>query len=157
MLADPRQPDPGRVRGAAALAVPGTVALAVPLFGFLATVSLPFIVSRFGPELWPQTSRRAQRLCAALAIAGLWLPAMLALASLGKLGSEATTWLLLPLCAPTGASLVVPALFAAATYLAGTTATVIIRRPWPWVIGAWAAPLAYSAASRWLVDFICFS
>ncbi|HZJ07043.1 MAG TPA: hypothetical protein VFD59_16435 [Nocardioidaceae bacterium] len=73
------------------------------------------------------------------------------------MGSEATTWLILPLCAPAGAALMVPAALGAGAYLIGVTVGAIVRSPWPWVLGAWAAPLAYSAASRWLVDFACFA
>jgi len=79
------------------------------------------------------------------------------LISQGRLGSDATVWLIIPLCAPAGASLVVPAALAAVAYLIGTAVSYLVRSPWPWVIGAWAAPLAYSAASRWLVDFACFA
>ena len=94
-------------------------------------------------------------LSATLAVTGLWLPALLAVVSFGELGSAATTWLIIPLCAPVGAALVVPAVLAVTAYLIGTTVGVILRTPWPWVIGAWAAPLVYAAASRWLVDFAC--
>lgn len=143
-------------RSAAALAAPGALALTVPVVGFLASLLLlPLIAARVRSRLWPQTSPLIGHLCAALAVIGLWLPALLAVVSLGQLGSEATTWLILPLCTPVGASLVVPAVLAVAAYLIGTTLGAIVRSPWPWVLGAWTAPLAYSAASRWLVDFAC--
>ncbi len=147
--------DPARVRSAAALAVPGVLALTVPLIGFVASLSLPFLAARSRSRLWPRTSPVMGHLAAALAVIGLWLPALLAVASLGRLGSDATTWLLLPLCAPAGAALVVPAVLAVAAYLVGTTLGAVLRTPWPWVLGAWAAPLVYAAASRWLVDFVC--
>lgn len=83
------------------------------------------------------------------------LPSLLAVVSGGQVGSEATTWLILPWCAPAGAALVVPAALGAGAYLIGLTVGAVVRSPWPWVLGAWAAPLAYSAASRWLVDFAC--
>ncbi len=148
-------PHLAKVRSAAALAVPGVLAFTVPLIGFLASLLLPFMAARSGSRLWPQTSSTIRHLCAALAVVGLWLPALLAVVSSGRLGFEATTWLMLPLCAPAGAALVVPALVAVGTYLIGTTVSVLARSPWPWVLGAWAAPLAYSAASHWLVDFTC--
>lgn len=127
------------------------------MVGFLASLLLPVFAARVGSRLWPQTSRIIGHLCAALAVVGLWLPALLAMVSRGRLGSEATAWLIIPLCAPVGASLLVPAVLAAVAYLIGITVGVLVRNPWPWVLGAWAAPLAYSAASRWLVDFACFA
>ena len=51
----------------------------------------------------------------------------------------------------------IPAVLAAGAYLIGIAVAVIVRNPWPWVLGAWAAPLAYSGASHWLVDFACFA
>ena len=51
----------------------------------------------------------------------------------------------------------VHAALGAGAYLIGVTVGAIVRSPWPWVLGAWAAPLAYSAANRWLVDFACFA
>jgi len=146
-----------KARSAAALAVPGVLAFTVPMIGFLASLLLPFLAARSRARLWPQTSPVIGHLGAALAVAGLWLPALLAVVSSGRLGFDATTWLLLPLCAPVGASLLVPAAVAAVAYLIGIAISVIVHSPWPWVLGAWAAPLAYSAASHWLVDFSCFA
>ncbi len=146
---------PTRARGVAALLVPGVLAFTVPFVGFVASLLLPFLAARSRSLLWPRTSPMAGHLAAVLAVIGLWLPAVLAVASYGELGSAATTWLILPLCAPAGAALVVPAVLAVAAYLIGTTVGVILRTPWAWVIGAWAAPLVYTAASRWLVDFAC--
>ena len=51
---------------------------------------LPFFAARVGSRLWPQTSPIIGHLCAALAVMGLWLPALLAVVSRGQLGSEAT-------------------------------------------------------------------
>jgi len=146
-----------QTRSAAALAVPGILAFTIPLVGFLASLLLPFFAARLRSRLWPQTSPTIGHLCAALAVIGLWLPALLAVASLGQVGSGATTWLIIPLCAPAGTSLVVPALLATAAYLSGITVSALVRNPWPWVLGAWAAPLAYGTASRWLVNFACFA
>lgn len=151
-----RPPTPGvRVRAAATLAVPGVLAFTVPPFGFVASFLLPVLAARVRPRLWPRTSPIVGHLCAALALAGLWLPALLALVSSGRLGFESTVWLVVPLCAPSGAALIAPALAAAVTYLAGLTLSLASRRPWPWVLGAWGAPVAYWAASSWLVDFSC--
>ena len=146
---------PNRAGSFAVLAVPGVLAFTVPLVGLLASLLLPLYAAQARSRLWPQTSRIVGHLCAALAVTGLWLPALLFVFTQGRLGSEATSWLLLPLCAPVGASLVVPAVVAAVAYLVGTGLAVAIRNPWFWVLGAWAAPLAYSAASLWLVDFAC--
>ena len=146
-----------RARGAAALAVLGVLAFTIPLFGFLASLLMPLLAARVRRRLWPRTSPIVGHLCAVLAVIGLWLPALLAVVSSGRVGSHAATWLIIPLCAPSGASLLVPALLAVAAYLVGLTVSVIIRNPWPWVLGAWAAPLAYWAASRWLIDFACFA
>ncbi len=148
---------PVHIRSAITLAVPGVLAFTIPLVGFLASLFLPFFAARSRSLLWPRTSPIMGHLAAALAVIGLWLPALLAVASFGRLGSAATTWLLIPLCAPVGAALVIPAGLAVASYLIGTTVGVILRTPWPWVIGAWAAPLVYAAASSWLVDFACIA
>lgn len=146
---------PVQARSAVALAVPGVLALTIPLVGFVASLLLPFFAARSRALLWPRTSPIVGHLAAALAVTGLWLPALLAVGSSGRLGSAATTWLLIPLCVPAGAALVVPAVAAVAAYIIGTTVGVVLRTPWPWVIGAWAAPLVYAVAGRWLVDFAC--
>ncbi len=159
MSMNPTRPAPSldSARSAAALAVPGVLCFTVPLVGFLTSLVMPLFASRVRSRLWPDTSRAVGHLWAALAVIGLWLPAVLAVVSGGRAGSEATAWLIIPLCAPSGASMVVPAALAVTSYLAGLTLAAVLRRPWPWVLGAWAAPLAYSAASRWLVDFACIA
>jgi len=91
---------PLQVRSAAALAVPGVLALTIPMIGFVASLLLPFFAARSRSLLWPRTSPIMGHLSAALAVTGLWLPALLAVASFGQLGSAATSWLLIPLCAP---------------------------------------------------------
>ena len=155
MTTNQRESNLVRARSAAALAVVGVLALTIPLVGFVASLLLPFFAARSRARLWPRISPIRGHLAAVLAVTGLWLPALLAVASRGALGSDATTWLMMPLCAPAGAALVVPAVVAVAAYLMGTTVGVILRTPWPWVLGAWAAPLAYAAGSHWLVDFAC--
>lgn len=144
-----------RVRAAAMLVVPGVLAFTVPPLGFVASFLLPVLSARVRSRLWPRTSPVAGHLCAALALAGLWLPALLALASSGRLGLEATAWLVVPLCAPSGDALMVPAVLATLTYLVGLTFSLVSSSPWPWVIGAWGAPIAYWVASSRLVDFSC--
>ncbi len=144
-----------KARSATGLAVPVVLAFTLPPVGFLASLLLPLFAARARSRLWPQTSPDLGHRCAALAVTGLWLPALLAVVTGGRFGSEATTWLILPLCAPAGAALVVPAALGAGVYLIGLTVGAVVRSPWPWVLGAWAAPLVYSAASRWLVDFAC--
>lgn len=68
---------------------------------FLASLLLlPFIAAPVRSRIWPQTSPIIGHLCTVLAVIGLWTPALLAVVSLGQLGSEATTWLILPLCVP---------------------------------------------------------
>ncbi len=142
-------------RSAGWLAVPGVLSFSVPLVGFLTSLLLPAFAARVRNRLWPTTSPAVGHLCAALVVTGLWLPAVLTVVSAGRLGLDATTWLVLPLCTPAGASLFMPAAVALAAYLGGLGVAVLVRSPWPWVVGAWGAPLAYSAAGRWLVDFAC--
>lgn len=144
-----------RVRAAAMLAVPGVLAFTVPPIGFVASFLLPVLSARVRSGFWPRTSPVVGHLCAALALAGLWLPALLAMVSSGRLSFEATAWLVVPLCAPSRTALIIPAGLAALTYLSGLTCSLISRSPWPWVIGAWGAPIAHWVASSWLVDFSC--
>lgn len=150
-------PGKAKARSAAELGVPGLLAFTVPPVGFLASLLLPLFAAPARCRLWPRTSPNLGHLSAALAVVGLWLPALLAILSGGHMGFDSTTWLILPLCAPVGAALVVPAASATAAYLLGLTVGAVVRSPWPWVLGAWAAPLAYAAASHWLVDFACLA
>lgn len=144
-----------RIRAAAILAVPVVLAFTVPPFGFFASFSLPVLAARVRSRLWPRISPVTGYVFAALALTGLWLPALLALVSNGRIGFESTTWLVIPLCAPSGAALLVPAALAILTYLSGLAWSLISRSPWPWVLGTWGAPVAYWAATSWLVDFLC--
>ncbi|WP_340682748.1 hypothetical protein LCL61_29345 [Amycolatopsis coloradensis] len=125
--------------------------LTIPLIGFVASLFLPLFAALSRSLLWPLTSPIMRH----LAVTGLWLPALLAVVSFGRLGLAATTWLLIPLCVAVGAALVVPAVLAVAAYLIGTTVGGILRTLLVMVTGEWAAPLAYAAASRWLVDSRC--
>lgn len=80
----------GEFRCAAALAAPGVLAFAIPPFGFVASLLLPFVAWRVGQVLWPQVRGTIIHFCAALAVIGLWMPAVLALVTNGLVGSEAT-------------------------------------------------------------------
>lgn len=149
-------PEPRRaVRSTALLAGPVLLAFTVPPLGFLASLTLPLLAARVRARLWPGTSPAHGHRWAVLALVGLWLPALLAMATTGRAGSRSTVWLIIPLCAPSGAALLVPAVSAVAVYVAGLSLGTALRHPWPWVLGAWAAPLAYSAADHWLVDVVC--
>ncbi|GAB3520597.1 hypothetical protein GCM10027402_09210 [Arthrobacter monumenti] len=142
------------------LAAPVLLGFSVPLIGVVASLFLlPLIAHRVRLRLWPRSSARATIAWSVLALIGLWLPALLTLFSQGAipLGGP-TVWLLIPLCAPGQLStLIIPALAATAAVLAGAGVGALARHPWPWVVGAWIAPMAYIAASRWLVDgtFYC--
>ena len=104
------------MRCVAALAVPGLLAFTVPPFGFVASLLLPVLAWRVGHVVWPQVRRTMVQFCAALTVIGLWLPAVLALVTNGRVGAEAGVWLLIPLCDPSGTALVVPAAWAVAAY-----------------------------------------
>ena len=145
-----------RVRSAAVLALLGVLAFTLPLRRLRDIAAAAVLLARSRCRLCRNLPGHGARRRGARRH-GLWLPALLAVATSGQLGSASTTWLLLPLCAPVGAALAVPAVSAVAVYLIGTTVGVIFRTPWPWVLGAWTAPLAYAAASRWLVDFACLA
>lgn len=142
-----------RTRGVALLALPAFVVYTLPPVGFLASLLLPLFASRVRSRIWPRISPFTSRVCSGLVVTGLWLPALVYLLSLARVGSGATIWLIIPLCAPSGSALWVPALLAISAYLAGLAVSTVVRHPWPWVLGAWVAPLAYEAASLWLVDF----
>ena len=136
----------------ALLALPALVIYTLPLIGLLASLLLPLFASEARSRLWPRISPFTTRLCSGLALIGLWLPALVFLLSSGRVWPGATVWLIIPLCAPSGSALWVPALVAISAYLVGLAVSTIAQHPWPWVVGAWAAPLAYEAAGMWLVD-----
>ena len=54
----------------------------------------------------------------------------------------ATYWLFLPLTAP--ADVVTPAVASCAMLACGAAVSAYVHRPWPWRLGAVAAPLAYA-------------
>jgi hypothetical protein len=146
-----------RTRGVALLALPAFVVYTIPPIGFLASMLLPLIASRVRSLLWPRISPSASRVWSGLAVTGLWLPSLGVPAVVRAGGVGATIWLIIPLCTPSASAGWVTALLAISAYLAGLAVSAVDRHPWPWVLGAWLAPLAYEAASLWLVDsqFVC--
>lgn len=66
------------------------------MMGFVASLLLPLFAARSRSLLWPLTSPIMRHLSAALAVTGLWLPALLAVVSFGQLGLAAITRLLIP-------------------------------------------------------------
>ena len=51
-----------------------------------------------------------------------------------------TAWLLLPLYAPE--QVIAPTLTASAVYVAGAALSGMLRRPWPWLLGALLSALS---------------
>lgn len=124
----------------------------LPLVGLVASLGLALrLVPAAGRRLW-EPGRSALWGVALLGFAAMWLPAVLALTGLARrlveeesafpLGS--TAWLLLPLCAPE--QQLPPALVATAVFTVGAVVSAVVRRPWPWVLGALLSPLSYDAA-----------
>lgn len=134
----------GVVGGAALLVF---IAYTVPPFGLLASLGLPYLTHTARRQLWPEASTTRSLVWSLLAWAGLWLPGVIGFLAQGFYASSvevSTTWLLLPLCAPTGLSAVLlPALAAAVTCLAGLYVAAVSRNGWAWVITAWLAPLVH--------------
>jgi hypothetical protein len=151
-IATPPASPQTQTRGVALLALPAFVIYTLPPIGFMVSLLLPLFASRVRIRLWPRISLFTSRVYSGLAVTGLWLPALAYLLSSARVGSEATIWLIIPLCAPSGSALLVPSLLAVSAYLAGLAVSTVVRHPWPWVVGAWAAPQTYEAAIRWLVD-----
>jgi len=124
------------------------IAYALPFFGFLASLCLPVVTHTFRRHLWPAASRASSIAWSVLALVGLWLPALLSFFTLVLAGSEegggveaSTLWLILPLCAPDSLNaLLLPAVAAAVTCLAGLAGAAAARREWLWVAAAWLAP-----------------
>ncbi len=148
----------------------GVTALTSPALGFvlpflgpwLSMTAVVLAVRHGGHRLWRGEGER-RRWLAQLAIAALWCPGLLAIGfflSFGdQLGSPetseglrlvtgllqtvgATYWLFLPLTAP--ADVVTPAMASCAVLAGGAAVSVYVQRPWPWLLGALAAPLAYA-------------
>lgn len=140
------------------------IGYALPFLGLLASVGLPFVTHTARRHLWPETSRGSSLGWSVMAWVGLWLSGLLSiftpvLDGPGEGGGfEASTlWLVIPLCAPDSLNAVLlPALAAAATCLAGLLAAVTTRRAWPWVAAAWLSPwVHYLVFAQIPHEFIC--
>jgi hypothetical protein len=123
------------------------VAYALPFFGLPASMCLPLATHKARRYLWPETSQGRSLAWSVLAWVGLWLPALVSFFAPVVAGPEvgglepSTVWLVIPLCAPDSLNaLLLPALAAAATGLAGLLGAVATRRAWPWLAAAWLAP-----------------
>jgi hypothetical protein len=140
------------------------VAYALPFFGFLASLALPCITHAARRYLWPEASGTQSIIWSLMAWAGLWLPALLGIFALVTAGSEmvggltvSTMWLVMPLCAPDNLNaLLLPALAAAVTCLAGLLGAAATRRGWTWVAAAWLAPwMHYLISAQIPHEFFC--
>ena len=162
----PQDPSTHRARVGVSLGIAVLVltAYALPVLGFLASLSLPFVTHAARRHLWPAATRASSVMWSLLGWAGLWLPALLSVVTLVSAGSEegggleaSTVWLVLPLCSPNSLDAVLlPALAAAATCLVGLLGTVASRRGWPWVAAAWLAPwVHYVVFVQMPHDFFC--
>ena len=158
---DPVRPDRGTLLAAGVLSLP-VLGFWLPLLGIFAS---SFLVRRVvpwaGPRLWGP--KRGQRQAVALlGFGAMWLPAVLAVsggfyALLGEEGAErvgSTWWLLIPLCVPEQPF--VSTLVASVVYGAGAVLSGLVRRPWPWVLGALLSALSYDLVLYVLsVDMSC--
>lgn len=136
------------------------IAYAVPSLGLLASLCLPLVTHRFRHHLWPEASTARSIGWSVLAWAGLWAPALTDLftPAFRAAGVDvSTTWLVIPLCAPTGlGAVVVPAVASAVTCGAGLLCALATRRRWVWVVAAWLAPWAHQLVySRLPHEFFC--
>lgn len=149
-----------RVGVVVGLALVGFIAYAVPFYGFLASLCLPFMTHACRRHLWPESSTIYSSVWPLLVWLGLWLPGLVDFftPAFYAAGVEVSiSWLIIPLCAPSDASAVlVPSLVAGATCLVGLLGTVATRRAWPWVAAAWLAPwVHYLAFSQIQHEFVC--
>jgi len=136
------------------------IAYAVPFIGLLASLGLPLATHTSRRHLWPEASNIHSMTWSLLAWVGLWLPGLVDFftPALYTAGVEvSTTWLIIPLCAPSDSNAVlIPALASAVTCLAGLLGAVATRRGWPWVAGAWLAPwVHYLVFSQLPHEFFC--
>lgn len=140
------------------------IAYALPFVGFLASLCLPFVTHASRRHLWPAAPKGHSIAWSVLALVGLWLPALLSVFTPMFAGSEegggvdaSTLWLVIPLCVPDSLNaLLLPALAAAVTGLAGLSGAVATRRGWLWVAAAWLAPWAHQLVfSQIPSEFLC--
>jgi hypothetical protein len=136
------------------------IAYTVPFFGLVASLCIPFVTHTSRRHLWPEASNVYSIAWSLLAWAGLWLPGVFGLFTSGSSAAGdpvSTTWLIIPLCAPTGLSaVVVPALAASVTCLAGLIGAAVTGRGWSWVVAAWLAPwVHYLVFSQLPHEFLC--
>ena len=156
-LLAPRSPSPRLAKtgvvGGIALVV--LLAYAVPFLGFVASLTLPLLTHLARRHLWPEASSARSLLWSLLAWVGLWLPGVVGFFTTGD--GVSTTWLMLPLCAPTGlGAVLLPALAAAATCLAGLYGATVTRTGWTWVLAAWLAPWTHFLVFALLPhEFVC--
>ena len=152
-----RQARSGVAFGIAALVLVG---YATPLLGPLVCLGLPFLTHSLRRRLWPEASIGRSIAWSLLAWVGLWLPGLVGLFTqvFSPAGVEvSTSWLLIPLCAPQNiGAVLLPAMAAALTCLAGLMGAVRTRRGWWWVAAAWLAPWVHSLVfSRLPHEFFC--
>jgi hypothetical protein len=144
---------------------PARVARAGAIFAITTLVFIAYAVPFFGPPCLPGSSLRDPQL-PPLPVAPGIRRLIQDLVRLGLGGTVATgaghlyigalgtgggrwdggldVWLAMPLCAPDSLNaLLLPALAAAVTCLAGLLGAVAIRRGWMWVAAAWLAPWAH--------------
>lgn len=136
------------------------IAYALPFLGLLFSLVLPLATHRYRRHLWPEASNASSLAWSLLAWAGLWLPGLVDFVTpvFDAAGIEvSTTWLILPLCAPSDSGAVlIPALAAAVVCLVGLLGTLTTRNGWAWVAGAWIAPWVHSLVfSQLSHDFLC--
>lgn len=144
----------------AGIAILVLVAYAAPFFGLVASLCIPFVTHMFRRHLWPEASNIHSISWSLLAWVGLWLPAVVGFITPGFFADGvdvSTSWLIIPLCAPTALSaVVVPALAATVTCLAGLLGAVVTRRGWLWVVAAWLAPWVHYLVFLQLPhEFLC--
>lgn len=136
------------------------IAYALPFFGFLASLCLPFVTQTYRRHLWSKASSTYSMAWSLLAWAGLWLPGLVHFftPAFYEVGVEVSiAWLIIPLCEPIGLNAVlVPASAAAVTCLVGLLGAVATRHAWPWVAAAWLAPwVHYLVFSQIPHEFLC--
>ena len=140
------------------------IAYALPFLGLFASLGIPFVTHSSRRYLWPQASDATSKAWSVLAWVGLWLPALFTFFTPMFAGSEegggpeaSTLWLVMPLCAPDSLNaLLLPAMAAAVTCLAGLSGAVAIRRGWLWVAAAWLAPWVHQLVfSQIPNEFFC--